>query len=119
MRVYRVDRFLEVKTALEPPWMQPPATPVHHVHPSFPEAHIHLTARGVMRLEREPYLIARIQRTEVGEGLLRLRLQPDEYDWLIRILLSLGTDAEVLAPDTLCARLRQKAQEIADSYPNG
>lgn len=118
-RVYRVDRFLEVKTALEPPRMQPPAMPVHHVHPSFPEIHIHLTARGVLRLEREPHLIAHIQRTEVEEGLLRLRLQPEEYDWLIRILLSLGTDAKVLAPDTLRARLQQKAQEIADSYKNG
>jgi predicted DNA-binding transcriptional regulator YafY len=115
-RVYRVDRFLEVQTALEPPQMQPPDTPVRHVHPSFPEIHIHLTARGVLRLEREPHLIARTRRTEAGEGLLRLRLRPEEYDWLICILLSLGTDAKVLEPETLRVHLQQKAREIADSY---
>lgn len=118
-RVYRVDRFLDMQTALDPPRMQPPAVPVHHVHPSFPEIRIHLTARGVLRLEREPYLIAHIQRTEAEEGLLCLHLQPEEYDWLIRLLLSLGTDAKVLAPDTLCALLQQKARDIADSYTKG
>ena len=117
-RIYRVDRFLEVKTALEPPQMQPPVAPVHHVHPSFPEIHIHLTARGVLRLEREPYLIARVQRTKAGEGSLRLRLRPEEYDWLLRILLSLGTDANILEPETLRTRLQHKAQEIADAYKN-
>ncbi len=114
-RVYRVDRFLEVKTALEPPQIQPPVASVHHVHPSFPEIHIHLTARGVLRLEHEPYLIARVQRTEAGEGSLSLRLRPEEYDWLVRILLSLGIDAKVLEPETLRALLQQKAQEIVDS----
>lgn len=118
-RVYRVDRFLEVKTALEPPQIQLPDMPVHHVHPSFPEIHIHLTARGVLRLEREPHLIARVQRTEAGEGSLRLHLRPEEYDWLVHILLSLGTDAKVLAPDTLRAHLQQQAQDIADFYKNG
>jgi predicted DNA-binding transcriptional regulator YafY len=98
--------------------MQPPAAPVHHVHPSFPEIHIHLTARGVLRLEREPYLIARVRRTEAGEGSLSLRLWPEEYDWLVRILLNLGTDAKVLEPETLRERLQQKAQEIVDSYKN-
>jgi predicted DNA-binding transcriptional regulator YafY len=117
-RVYRVDRFLEVKTALEPPQMQPPTAPIHHVHPSFPEIHIHLTARGVLRLEREPYLIAHVQPTEAGEGSLSLHLRPEEYDWLVRILLTLGTDAKVLEPETLRTHLQHKAQEIADAYKN-
>lgn len=95
--------------------MQLPDLPVHHVHPSFPEIHIHLTARGVLRLERESPLIARIQRTEAGEGLLCLRLRPEEYNWLRRILLSLGIDAKALEPETLRVQLQQKAQEMADS----
>lgn len=118
-RVYRVDRFLHVRRALEPPQMQPPDALVHHVHPSFPEIHIHLTTRGVLRLEREPYLIAHVQRTEAGEGSLRLHLRPEEYDWLVRILLNLGTDANVLAPEILRMRLQHTAQEIADAYKNG
>jgi predicted DNA-binding transcriptional regulator YafY len=117
-RVYRVDRFLEVKAVLEPPRMELPDTPVHHVHPSHPEIRICLTARGVLRLEREPYLIARVQRSENGAGSLSLRLRPEEYDWLARILLSLGIDAQVLEPESLRARLQQEAQEIADFYKN-
>ncbi|HEX7735825.1 MAG TPA: WYL domain-containing protein [Ktedonobacteraceae bacterium] len=117
-RVYRVDRFLEVKAALEPPRVASPDTPVQHVHPSHPEIRVHLSARGVLRLEREPYLIARVQRAENGEGSLNLRLRPEEYDWLARILLSLGTDARVLEPESLRVRIRQEAQGIADFYKN-
>lgn len=117
-RVYRVDRFLEVKAALEPPRVANPDAPVQHVHPSYPEIRVHLSARGVLRLEREPYLIARVQRAESGEGSLNLRLRPEEHDWLARILLSLGTDARVLEPETLRMRIRQEAQGIADFYKN-
>lgn len=115
-RVYRVDRFLEVKVAPSPPQLERPASPIAHVHPSFPEVCIHLTARGVLRLEREPYLAARIQPQGNGEGLLGVRLRQEEYDWLVRILLTLGTNAKVLAPEALRIRVQQEAQEIAYHY---
>ncbi|HEX4202864.1 MAG TPA: WYL domain-containing protein [Ktedonobacteraceae bacterium] len=98
-RVYRVDRFLDVKAAPSPPNLEDAASPIVHVHSSFTEIRIHLTARGVLRLERETYLASRIQPQRDGEGLLSVRLRPEEYDWLVRILLSLGTDAKVLAPE--------------------
>lgn len=115
-RVYRVDRFLEVKAAPSPPQLARPASPIAHIHPSFPEVCIHLTARGVLRLEREPYLASRLQQKGEGEGWLNVRLRPEEYDWLVRILLSLGTDAKVLAPEELRLRVQQAAQEIAYHY---
>jgi predicted DNA-binding transcriptional regulator YafY len=114
MRVYRVDRFLDVRAAPSPPQLERPTSTIAHVHPSFPEVRIHLTARGVLRLEREPYLASRLQ--QKGEGWLSLRLRPEEYDWLVRILLSLGTDAKVLAPEGLRMRVQQEAQEIARHY---
>ncbi len=116
MRVYRVDRFLIVSTASLPPPVEHPASPIVHVHPSFPEVHIHLTARGVLRLEHEPHLASRVQPIEEGEGSLKMRLRPEEYDWLVHILLSLGTDAKVLAPIELRMRVQQAAQEIALHY---
>lgn len=116
-RVYRVDRFLEVKAALEPPQIEPSDTPIQHIHPSAPEVRVHMSARGVFRLEHEPHLSAHVQHMADGEGLLVLHLLPDRYDWLTRILLSLGTDARVLQPEALRAHLRQQAQAIADSYP--
>lgn len=115
-RVYRVDRFLEVKAAPSPPQLERPTSPIIHAHPSFSEIRIHLTARGLLRLEREPHLVSRIQQQSTGEGLLTVRLRPDEYDWLVRILLSLGTDAKVLAPEDLRIRVQQAAQEIAYHY---
>jgi predicted DNA-binding transcriptional regulator YafY len=115
-RVYRVDRFLAMKTAPLPPPLECSTSPIIHVHPSFPEVCIHLTARGVLRLEREPYLASRLQQKDEEEGWLKVRLRPEEYDWLVRILLSLGTDAMVLAPEELRLRVQQAAQEIAYNY---
>lgn len=116
MRVYRVDRFLAVSPASSPSRVEHPASPIVHVHPSFPEVHIHLTARGVLRLEREPHLASRLQLVEEGEGWLKMHLRPEEYDWLVRILLSLGTDAKVLAPAELQMQVQHAAQTIALHY---
>lgn len=116
MRNYRVDRFLEVKPATLLPQVEPPASTILHVHPSFPEVRIHLTARGVLRLECDPHLGTRLQRNEEGDGWLSMHLRPDEYDWLVRELLRLGTDAEVLAPEALRLRVLQEAQKIAHHY---
>lgn len=116
VRVYRVDRFLDVKAAPVPPHMERPAFPVAHTHSSFPEICIHLTARGVLRLEREPHLTPHIQHLSEGEGLLKVRLRREDYDWLVRILLGLGTEAKVLAPEELRIHVQQVAQEIASHY---
>lgn len=115
-RVYRVDRFLDVKVTPSPPSLDHPISPIVHVHPSYPEIRIHLTARGVLKLEREPYLASRLQQQGQGEGLLSIRLRLEEYDWLVQILLRLGTDAKVLAPEELRIRVQQVAQKIAHHY---
>ncbi len=115
-RVYRIDRFMDVKAAPSPPQLASPASPIVHAHPSFPEIRIHLTARGVLRLEREPHLTARVQHQKDGEGLLSVHLRPEEYDWLIRILLCLGTDAKMLTPEDLRLRVQQEAETIARHY---
>jgi len=111
--VYRVDRFLDVRAALSPPQLEHPASPIAHVHLSFPEVRNHLTARGVQRLEREPHLASRLQHKGDGEGLLSVCLRPEEYEWLVRVLLSLGIDAKVLAPEGLHRRVQQAAEVIA------
>ena len=115
-RVYRVDRFLDVKVASPPLHLEHPVFPIAHVHSSFPEIHIHLTARGILRLEREPHLASHLQQLGEGEGFLKVRLRREEYDWLVSILLSLGTDAKVLAPEELRGCVQQAAQEIASHY---
>jgi len=115
-RVYRVDRFLDMRTAPPPPQQEPPASTVLHFHPSFPEVQIHLTARGVLRLEREPHLASFLEQIGEGEGRISMHLHPEEYEWLIHVLLSLGTDARVLAPEELRQRVRAEAETIAEHY---
>lgn len=116
MRVYRIDRFLEVRAALSPPQLEHPASTVVHFHPSFPKVHIHLTTRGVMRLEREPNLTSLLQPIGDGEGQISMHLRPEEYEWLVCVLLSLGTDAKVLEPEELRLRVQQEANVIARHY---
>ena len=67
-------------------------------------------------MERDPHLGDAIQPEGAEGGLLCFRCPPTEYDWLVRTLLSLGPDAEVLAPDELRDLVRQAAQDIAKRY---
>jgi predicted DNA-binding transcriptional regulator YafY len=115
-RIYRVDRFLDVKSAPSPPQLEPPISIPTREHPSYPEVRIHLTARGVLRLEHDAYMGPRLQRQDNGEGWLSLHWRTEEYDWLVRVLLSLGTDASILAPEELRARVQQEAKKIACHY---
>ncbi len=112
MRVYRVDRFLDVRATLPPQTDLPPLR-LRYVDLSSPEVLVHLTARGVLRLEQEQHLASRVQHTAAGAGWLHVRLRPAGYDWLVRILLGLGTEARVLAPEELRLHLLHAARELA------
>jgi predicted DNA-binding transcriptional regulator YafY len=115
-RTYRVDRFTGVSATQAPEhsMSQHPRLPYEHL--SHPEVRIRLTARGVLIMERDPHLGDTIQPLGEEGGLLCFRCPPTEYDWLLRTLLSLGPDAEVLAPDTLRNLVHQAAQDIANRY---
>ncbi len=115
-RIYRVDRMVEMHGALPPPDAASPAGGIVHVDPAFLEVRIALTTRGVLRLEREQHLAKHVEVLETGEGWIRLRLRPAEYDWLVRILLNLGTEARVEAPEALRRALRRAAQTILDQH---
>jgi predicted DNA-binding transcriptional regulator YafY len=118
-RTYRVDRFVEV-TAIQPPeypeYVESPRSELPYGHPSHPEVRIQLTARGVLMMERDRHLGDSIQLHGEEGGLLCFRCPPTEYDWLVRTLLNLGFEAEVLAPDTLRHLVRQAALDIAHHY---
>jgi predicted DNA-binding transcriptional regulator YafY len=115
-RTYRVDRFANVSVthAREQRTSQSPQLP--YEHPSHPEVRIRLTARGVLVMERDPQLGNNIQWLDEEEGLLCFRCPPTEYNWLVRTLLSLGPDAEVLSPDALRNLVQQAARDIANRY---
>ena len=67
-------------------------------------------------MERDRHLGDAIQPYGEEGELLCFRCPPTEYDWLVRTLLNLGSEAEVLAPDTLRHLMRQAALDIAQRY---
>ncbi len=115
-RTYRVDRFVEVSATQPPEHIEYPRSELPYEHPSHPEVRIQLTARGVLMMERDRHLGDAIQPQGEEGGLLCFRCPPTEYHWLVRTLLHLGSEAEVLAPDTLRHLVRQAALDIARRY---
>lgn len=115
-RTYRVDRFVEVSAAPTPEHVESSRSELPYGHPSHAEVRIQLTARGVLVMERDPQLGEAIQPLGEEGGLLCFRCPESEYDWLVRTLLSLGPDAEVLAPNHLRERVRQATLDIAQRY---
>jgi predicted DNA-binding transcriptional regulator YafY len=67
-------------------------------------------------MERDPHLGDMIQLEGEEGGVLVFRCPPSEYGWLVRTLLSLGPDAEVMAPGTLRDLMRQAAMAIVSRY---
>lgn len=115
-RTYRVDRFAEAHETEAPEDIESSQPGLPYGHPSHAEVRIQLTARGVLVMERDPQLGDAIQALGEDGGLLCFRCPPSEYDWLVRTLLSLGPDAEVLAPDTLRQRVQEAARDIVRRY---
>ena len=115
-RTYRVDRFVEVSATHAHEHLESSHSELPYGHPSHAEVRIQLTARGVLIMERDRHLGEAIQPQGEEGGLLCFRCPPGEYDWLVRTLLGLGSEAEVLAPDSLRQLLRQAALDIAHHY---
>lgn len=115
-RVYRVDRFLAVQPALPPPRFTPPVPTVPHFDPSYPEVRVRLTAQGMAQLDQHPRLLPYLTHEPDNAGTLVVHLRPEEYDWLMRLLLSVGAEATILAPATLRERVRQAAVAIAQHH---
>jgi predicted DNA-binding transcriptional regulator YafY len=111
-RTYRVDRFVEVSATQAPEHIEPSPLELPYGHPSHPEMRIRLTARGVLMMERDRHLGDSIQPSGEEGGLLCFRCPEAEYGWLVRTLLWLGPEAEVLAPDKLQQLVQRAAQEI-------
>ena len=115
-RTYRVDRFVEVATTQAPEVVDPIRSGPPYGHSSQPEVRIRLTARGVLMMERDRHLGDNIQLFGEEGGLLCFRCPESEYEWLAQTMLALGSEAEVLAPDSLRSLVRQAALRIANRY---
>jgi predicted DNA-binding transcriptional regulator YafY len=115
-RTYRVDRVLSVGPPARDFTPGPMQAGLPYDHPSHPEIHARLTARGADQIESEPHT-GRFVRREPGQaGELVLRCPPDELGWYARLFASLGTEVEVLAPQELRERMRDLGQNLVERY---
>jgi predicted DNA-binding transcriptional regulator YafY len=112
-RIYRVDRFLAVQSILAPENVEP--FPEHEVPPP-PEVRLHLTPRGVLILESDHLLGARIQRSGDEGGWICGHFPLYEYEWLVRVIISLGREVEILSPAELRTRVQQQLQDITRHF---
>lgn len=120
-RIYRVDRFQSVK--LEPHNMptkdegldNPPQ--IVNGDPSLPQAQVLLTPKGVLMLERNFYLGPQITTDpQTGQTWLKVRLRPQEYPWLIRVILGLGLEGKVIYPPELQKQLQDEIEAISQHH---
>ncbi|HEX2913779.1 MAG TPA: WYL domain-containing protein [Chloroflexia bacterium] len=116
-RIYRVDRFQAVSPApqLNLPQEFPESSPISNGDPSLPEVQVQLTSRGVSLLEGNSYLSPQII-TGPEESWLKVRLRPQEYPWLIRVILGLGLEAKVMGPPELQKLLKDEIQAISRHF---
>ncbi|MGZ9586964.1 helix-turn-helix transcriptional regulator [Paenibacillus marinisediminis] len=77
-----------------------------------------LNYRGMLRVEQDEH---------IGESLCQLsdelweadfELPASEYEWVVRFMYGLGTDAEVLEPAALREAVRDMARRVVEQYSN-
>lgn len=113
-RIYRVDRFQAVSPGpqLSPTGDWPDTAHLANGDPALPEVQVQLTSRGVQILERNTYLSPQIE-AGPGHSWLKVRLRPQEYPWLVRVILGLGLEAKVISPPELKELLQKEIEAIS------
>jgi len=115
-RRYRADRFMHVEL-IEAPAAAPAETSDRgYTDPANPEVCIRLTDQAMLRVEREPHLGEQLTPQPDGGALLRFRCPPREYPWLMRYVLGLGAEAEVLEPPCLREQIAALAVAVAAAH---
>ncbi|MCZ8521553.1 MULTISPECIES: helix-turn-helix transcriptional regulator [Paenibacillus] len=83
------------------------------------ELEVRLTKDGVRRCRREAWFQEELVVGADGEGVIRLRIRPDETDYFAGFFLSLGADAVVVQPPEMVSRLRDAVRKLSAAYAAG
>jgi proteasome accessory factor C len=118
MRLFRLDRVLQL-TVLDQPAAPPPeAEPVDvdqglfRPSPGDVQVELELSAGG--RWVAEQYPCESV--TELPDGRLRVVLRTPDTGWVRRLALRLGEDGRVIAPEVLVAEVREAATAALANY---
>jgi proteasome accessory factor C len=118
VRLFRMDRIDEV-TELDEPAAPPPyaeqtdtTTSLFQAQPDQPVAQLILSPDA--RWISEYYPVE--ESAELDDGRLRVWMRYADSSWMVRLLLGLGGDAVVEAPEELASSLRSRAVEALSRY---
>jgi proteasome accessory factor C len=111
VRLFRMDRIDDV-TVLDEPAAPPPyaeqtdtTTGLFHPTPDQPVAQLVLSPDA--RWVSEYYPVEEV--AELSEDRLRIWMRYADLSWMVRLLLGLGGDVVVEAPESLVSALRKRA----------
>lgn len=116
VRTFRIDRIarLEPTGDLVPPGdVQLPDPGAWFTDPSVPRAVLRIGPAADWVVERYP--VDEVSERDV-DGRRTVRLPVASERWLVKVLLRLGPDAELLEPSELRERTRETAARILDRY---
>lgn len=118
VRMFRFDRIVEA-TVLdeaavppEPAVQAPPDTSLFDADPSLPAATLLLAPTASWMLEYYPMRIL----DELPDGYHTAAMTYASEEWMTRVLLGFGADVRVLEPESLVARVRQRAAAALEAY---
>jgi len=113
-RRLRIDRIGDMAEASAPPDFSESACATHQESTVHIQAE--LTYKGMLQVERDEH---------IGECMVQLsddcwfadfHLPGREWDWVVGLFFSLGSEARVIRPEKLRAQIRQRAEELRKRY---
>ena len=116
VRLFRFDRIdaaaVREEPAAPPHPGAPPDTALFDADPSLPAATLRVGPAAAWMFEYYPM---RLQR-DLGGGVCEATMTYASDDWMTRLLLGLGADVAVVAPESLVTRVRDAAAAALDNY---
>ena len=118
VRLFRFDRIVDAEVLDEAAAPPPPAvaartnTALFDADPSLPSARLRVAPRAAWMLEYFPMQVL----AEAPDGHLEVAMTYVSEEWMARLILGLGADVQVLAPDSLAGMVRQAATEALAAY---
>jgi predicted DNA-binding transcriptional regulator YafY len=118
VRLFRLDRVLELEVLDVPAAPPAEATPVDVdqglFRPSPDDVRVEFELSAAGRWVAEYYPCESV--SDSGDGRLRVVLRTPDTGWVRRLALRLGEDGRVIAPESLAAEVRQAATAALANY---
>lgn len=118
VRLFRFDRIVEASVLDEPsrppePALQAPTdTSLFDADPSLPTASLRVAPSAAWMFEYYPMRVV----GELPDGSCEATMTYASEEWLVRLLLGLGAQVRVLAPEPLAARVGETASAALGAY---